>query len=1038
MDPLTALGLAANVFACISFATDLIKGTVEISTSPHGCSSKTLRLESIYKELEGLCNGLKSCEDHPSPHETIEAAEGDHAKIVATAVKIATAVKRLSHVCNMDCDELLRVIVQLKAKGGAKVTWASFRIALRMAWEKKNIDELEERLSRTQTALTLHICTLANLSSQVQSERLEHLQNQSRLLGSDQAHALESIKSKLDAFETDLQIRKDLLTRSDVDCLQRQLQIMSLSEKECAKEQSILQSLTFDTRPVRHAQIRKAYTETFSWALRTDSYKKDGSSMGEWLGQGNGIFWISGKPGSGKSTLMKFIADSPITSELLGKWAQSSKVIIASYYFWLSGTEMQKSYQDLLQTLLYDIFRQSPNLIQKTCTDRWTNQNPANEWSISELRHALQAISRSTSDLKFCFFIDGMDEYNGNHEDQMQLCQIFKDLAESRNTKLCLSSRPWNVFEEAFGDGFPKLYVQDLTCNDIQTYVQRRLQEHARWKTVSEKHSHGQWLVSEITAKSNGVFLWVYLVVKLLREGLTNRDDMFDLRRRLQSFPSELESFFKTILESVQPFYHSHMSTALQVAIASNEELDFLTFYFLAQEQSDEAYAINLPIRALDDECIREIKSNTSWHLDSRTRGLLEVHPYYNTVQFLHRTARDFLMTKEMRDFLATKVAKCFKFNPILSIMKSLVAIIKISHPPRRTFRTQFGAYEISTVNMTEVEQDIRCYWVSALNLAAELEMESNNDSRHHSLLDELDRSLMFLLSKDECEFDPPALSHMKQAVLREQLVQHGLFNYLYSKVTIEPTFLANIGSLPLVRFLTESPECEVSPTRGRGTDVLIHILKNKGVDLNRADCFQGASPWLQLLSHISRIWCERQKNALDLVNFLLDEGILMLCLKAGADPNVVVGNPSTLPHRGERNIRTAAVVYAEFCWEFVDQSQSRQALYLDFLKQILRSSNRRTLVATCDEFTSLFTDMLKTEIAPRSLPFLSRVNNLFSQVSATGMPDITEAKLRQDAVARQVLPLELYTPIETTAKSSRGKRKQKNDFNEGRRKRQT
>lgn len=156
MDPLTALGLASNVFACISFATDLIKGTIEISTSPHGSSADTLKLESVYKELESLCDGLKSCIDHPIPPRGItENADKDHTRT------IAKAVRNLSAVCKADCDEILRVIIKLKAKGGAKGTWASFRIALRMAWEKKRIDELEERLSKTQTTLTLHICTLA-------------------------------------------------------------------------------------------------------------------------------------------------------------------------------------------------------------------------------------------------------------------------------------------------------------------------------------------------------------------------------------------------------------------------------------------------------------------------------------------------------------------------------------------------------------------------------------------------------------------------------------------------------------------------------------------------------------------------------------------------------------------------------------------------------------------------------------------------------------------------------------------------------------
>lgn len=114
-----------------------------------------MKLESTYKELVSLCNGLKYYIDQPIPRGITESADSHRAR------NIATSVKNLSNICKDDCNELLQVITKLKAKTGAKGAWASFRIALRMAWEKKKIDELEERLSRDQTNLILHICALS-------------------------------------------------------------------------------------------------------------------------------------------------------------------------------------------------------------------------------------------------------------------------------------------------------------------------------------------------------------------------------------------------------------------------------------------------------------------------------------------------------------------------------------------------------------------------------------------------------------------------------------------------------------------------------------------------------------------------------------------------------------------------------------------------------------------------------------------------------------------------------------------------------------
>lgn len=151
MDPLTALGLASNILSFVSFASGLIRGTLEISSSETGCSADISKLDTTCEQLNSLCDGLKSCTEH----RIIGTSSNDH------VTKVLSAVKSLSEVCRTDGDELLRILKKLKTKDGSKGKWDSFRVALRKAWEKTSIDEFEERLSRTQVTLTLHICTLA-------------------------------------------------------------------------------------------------------------------------------------------------------------------------------------------------------------------------------------------------------------------------------------------------------------------------------------------------------------------------------------------------------------------------------------------------------------------------------------------------------------------------------------------------------------------------------------------------------------------------------------------------------------------------------------------------------------------------------------------------------------------------------------------------------------------------------------------------------------------------------------------------------------
>jgi len=115
---------------------------------------------------------------------------------------------------------------------------------------------------------------------------------------------------------------------------------------------------------------------------------------------------------------------------------------------------------------------------------------------------------------KFCFFIDGLDEFDGEHID---FCESLTALKNLPNIKLCVSSRLWNVFEDAFGqDKQRKIYIHELTRPDILRYAKDRLHRHPRWKLFGLQAARANLLVESIAGKAHGVFLWVSIVTKLL------------------------------------------------------------------------------------------------------------------------------------------------------------------------------------------------------------------------------------------------------------------------------------------------------------------------------------------------------------------------------------------------------------------------------------------------------------------------------------------------------------------------------------------
>lgn len=186
------------------------------------------------------------------------------------------------------------------------------------------------------------------------------------------------------------------------------------------KEREIVMSLQFPENPIRHEMITEAYARTFAWIYNT--------KFAEWLSGklDSTQFWITDKPGCRKSTLMKFVADHPETKRLVAEWAGLNRVIVVRHYFWSAGTDLQRSLQGLLQSLVLDILRQYPFMIPTATPARWgLPQNTIlHSWIAKELLGILQHAGCYREALvKFCLFMDGLGEFDEDHGD---LCGLAR------------------------------------------------------------------------------------------------------------------------------------------------------------------------------------------------------------------------------------------------------------------------------------------------------------------------------------------------------------------------------------------------------------------------------------------------------------------------------------------------------------------------------------------------------------------------------------------------------------------------------------
>lgn len=143
-----------------------------------------------------------------------------------------------------------------------------------------------------------------------------------------------------------------------------------------AVSSAILDSLCFPMIAQRFDDVTEAHHDTFQWIFqRSDETagEKLWDNFAEWLETGDGLYWINGKAGSGKSTLLKLVSRHAATIERLSAWKGDFELFTASFFFWSSGTMLQRSQEGMLRSLLHDILLKIPQLIPIVFPTHWAS-----------------------------------------------------------------------------------------------------------------------------------------------------------------------------------------------------------------------------------------------------------------------------------------------------------------------------------------------------------------------------------------------------------------------------------------------------------------------------------------------------------------------------------------------------------------------------------------------------------------------------------------------------------------------------------------
>ncbi|KAI9764462.1 MAG: hypothetical protein M1839_005895, partial [Geoglossum umbratile] len=408
-----------------------------------------------------------------------------------------------------------------------------------------------------------------------------------------------------------------------------------------------LTSLNNEETRQRIQDVSISHRQTFHWLFDREVVKFRG-----WLESSvddiSRIFWIQGKPGSGKSTLMKYALHEERTKKILA--TDDSQWTLVGFFFHDRGSGVQKSLSGMLQEILYQILHQIKGLIPfvqphyaKLARGQQT-RSPT--WDVDTLRSALLAITKQNEvGACICLFLDALDEHDGDND---QLATLLYDLVSGVEKgkvkiKICLASRSWNIFDLRFGH-CPGFAIHNYTQNDIRNYTMSRLGNSLGLARLDVSPEKFESIASQVTGKASGVFIWVKLVVDELVKGIRDGTPLSVLEDELSKIPQELKDLYLRTMSKIEPTYVEECYTLLQIALCS---LSPLTPGVIIK-------CTSYSLRGFPDELASQ-QEMIRW-LKSRSGGLLEIvsrdspgqgqgtaNDSVRVVQFIHQTAKEFV-----------------------------------------------------------------------------------------------------------------------------------------------------------------------------------------------------------------------------------------------------------------------------------------------------------------------------------------------------------------------------------------------------------
>lgn len=657
------------------------------------------------------------------------------------------------------------------------------------------------------------------------------------------------------------------------------ISVLPLHDPKTDKQvvQRLMESLKFPQMYDRRDSIQSAHEGTFRWALLSTSEQDLGwDNFATWLSDPepeHRLYWVNAKPGAGKSGLIRFLDEELQANQQMQPWAGHLRVLRLSYYFWNPGNALQKSLVGVLRTILHQLFDAIPESLAP-CVPHHKEQlarhmsRPDTTWSEIELRDCFRkAMTALQSTVKILVLVDGLDEIDGDDDTREDLVEFMQEMARYSNVKLCVSSRRWPLFQDAFAI-CPQLRLEDLNAHDIEQFVNAQLEKQSRFRIMPERDA----LVRGVIAKADGVFLWTRLVVKDLIRGIRDGDSIDMLQQKLHIVPGDLNEYFTQLLHSIEPHHRMEAGILLQLALHEEEHfialnpLRLLDLVFIGHAGTDFTLSEHREeyLRLFDDtDALIFSLDSTLRRLASRCKGLLQCNlqipgasyravtalpstviqilrqnkhmAFHFKISFMHRSLRDYLLESEPQGLLAGD----FDARNYLRNARLMLLLISMHATPTPMFDIGLASYFMCTLSIPVFRAERRCaQFAAAFRPVIESVMQDENRS--------FERYWYICRSLDTWEED--------RSNFLTLAIDFGLTGYIAQKLTAGD--VREKTGRPLLDYV-------LRPRFANGFDAssignhfpmpeLVQYLLRLGADPNKEANANGASVWTLFLNFVA------------------------------------------------------------------------------------------------------------------------------------------------------------------------------------------